>query len=176
MVPTPNLDSSDIFPRISSTRFLEIVRPSPVPPNRLAVELSACEKGLNSFWRISSSMPMPVSSTVKCTSSISCVSRLTLTRMVTLPSDVNLIEFVNRLVMTCLRRPGSPTTFQDVGSSMSSMYFRPFRLAAKDSILFTSFTTTDRSNCTSSMSNRPDSTLLKSSMSLITVSSPFALR
>lgn len=41
--------------------FLEMVKPRPVPPNRLAVDESACEKGRKSFLRTSSSMPMPVS-------------------------------------------------------------------------------------------------------------------
>ena len=41
VVPLSSLDSSDISPFIKSTKFLEMVRPSPVPPNRRAVLESA---------------------------------------------------------------------------------------------------------------------------------------
>ncbi|KAI7165145.1 hypothetical protein KC349_g328 [Hortaea werneckii] len=58
-VPTPSFDSNEILPCMSSTRFLLMVSPSPVPPNRRAVELSAWENGLKSRLRTSSSIPMP---------------------------------------------------------------------------------------------------------------------
>jgi hypothetical protein len=60
-----------------------------------------------------------------------------------------------------------PMTFQLLMLGMSSMYLRPLRSAANDSMLFTSFMTTERSNWTSSMSNRPLSTLEKSRMSFM---------
>ena len=48
-----------ISPPIKSDRFLQIARPSPVPPKRRVVELSAWEKAPNSFSWASADMPMP---------------------------------------------------------------------------------------------------------------------
>ena len=50
MLPTPGVLSTPIVPPISSTSCFAIVSPSPVPPKRLLVEASACEKG----WKIRS--------------------------------------------------------------------------------------------------------------------------
>ena len=57
--------SSPIDPPISSTRCLEIARPSPVPPVLLACTRSPWKKGVNSRSRVDSGMPGPVSATSK---------------------------------------------------------------------------------------------------------------
>ena len=89
------------IPRGFVLTFLQIVKPSPVPPNRRAVLESAWLKGLNNLLRTSSSIPIPVSSTVNNTSIDSSFSRLATTDSLTEPSDVNLMLFVRRLVRIC---------------------------------------------------------------------------
>lgn len=44
-VPIPLIERAVIFPPIRSTMFLEIARPSPVPPKRAVVPVDSCEKG-----------------------------------------------------------------------------------------------------------------------------------
>lgn len=46
--PTPSSDWTPMAPPMSLTNWREIDKPSPVPPNRLVDELSACWKGTNS--------------------------------------------------------------------------------------------------------------------------------
>jgi hypothetical protein len=45
--------------------LFEIVKPKPVPPNFLVVELSSCEKALKIFVWFSFKIPIPESSTAK---------------------------------------------------------------------------------------------------------------
>ena len=90
--------------------FLQMVKPSPVPPNRRAVLESAWLKGLNSLLRTSSSMPIPVSSMVNRTSIDSSFSLLATTDSLTAPTEVNLMLFVSRFVRICriLKGRGQP--------------------------------------------------------------------
>lgn len=69
-------------------------------------------------------MPIPVSCTEKLISTIvrgDLTSRFFFAENVILPSDVNLIAFEMRLMMTCVRRWGSPTTHSTSPRSMSEM-------------------------------------------------------
>ncbi len=65
VLPMPGSLSTQIRPPISSTSLAEIVRPSPVPPNRRVVEPSACSNGWKIVSSFSAGMPIPVSATAK---------------------------------------------------------------------------------------------------------------
>ena len=65
VLPWPSWLSAEIRPPISSIRWLEMARPSPVPPCRLVVDPSACSKGSKIKPSFSAGMPTPVSLTVK---------------------------------------------------------------------------------------------------------------
>ena len=62
--PTPGLLRTPTLPPMSSANCRQIANPSPVPPNRRAVEESACTNLLNSRGWVSASMPIPESVTV----------------------------------------------------------------------------------------------------------------
>jgi hypothetical protein len=62
-LPLPGSLSTQISPPIISTRRLDMVNPSPVPPYFLVVELSAWLKAWKSFPFCSSVSPIPVSRT-----------------------------------------------------------------------------------------------------------------
>lgn len=51
---------------MSSTRFLQITRPKPLPPNLRVVDASACVKRWNNCGRAWAAMPTPVSRTCTC--------------------------------------------------------------------------------------------------------------
>ena len=74
VLPTPGSLSTQIRPPISSTSLAEIVRPSPVPPNRRVVEPSACSNGWKIVSSFSAGMPMPVSATEKRRTTLSSPS------------------------------------------------------------------------------------------------------
>jgi hypothetical protein len=63
--PSPTRLSTPIWPPINSTSRLQIASPRPVPPKRLVVEASACEKRSNRRLTDSAEMPMPLSSIEK---------------------------------------------------------------------------------------------------------------
>lgn len=111
LVPCPSLLSKNISPCINSTRLLLMVRPKPVPPYLLAVDESACEKGVKSFFLVSSSIPIPVSSTWNSMIVVVGVSLLIFAVSATVPSEVNFMLFVNRFCRICLNLPGSPITY-----------------------------------------------------------------
>jgi len=115
LLPIPGVDDREIEPRISVARFLEIVRPSPVPPYNRAVDASPCRKGRNNLLRTCFSIPIPVSSMKKVTSMASSppcnrFTGLEETVIFTVPCVVNFRAFVRRFERTCLIRPGSPST------------------------------------------------------------------
>ncbi len=115
--PTSGVDWARMVPPISSVKDFVIASPSPVPPNRRVVELSACEKRSNNFWLCVSSKPMPVSSTsITKPGPIERADAVTLTR----PTDVNFTAFDIRLVMTWRRRTGSPRKSCFVGRVLSN--------------------------------------------------------
>ena len=65
--PRPASLLTPISPCISSTSCRQMDKPSPVPPYWRVMEESPCEKASNRRARCCSSMPIPVSSTSKCT-------------------------------------------------------------------------------------------------------------
>ena len=65
VLPCWTLLSTQIRPPINSTRLLEMVRPSPEPPKRLVVELSASVNRLNTLGNVSPGIPITVSCTEK---------------------------------------------------------------------------------------------------------------
>ena len=63
IAPPPGRSATPIRPFINSTSFLLMLSPSPVPPNRRAIDASACSNGANNLPFASSLTPMPVSRT-----------------------------------------------------------------------------------------------------------------
>ena len=63
VLPLPGSLSSQTRPPINSASLREIESPRPVPPCLRVVDMSAWEKGWNSFAACSRVMPMPVSRT-----------------------------------------------------------------------------------------------------------------
>ena len=61
--PSPGMLLIPIWPPINSTNCLLMAKPSPVPPKRLVVEESSCEKAWNNSFCRSSAIPGPVSRT-----------------------------------------------------------------------------------------------------------------
>ena len=69
-LPWPTSLSTQIRPSISATSRAAMASPSPVPPWRRVVELSACSNISKITGRFSSGMPIPVSLTAKCKSDV----------------------------------------------------------------------------------------------------------
>lgn len=88
--PLPAVLSTPTVPPISSASRLLIASPSPVPPKRRVVEVSACSKLRNRRSRWASSSPMPVSATSKRSSSSPLLRWATRARRVISPCSVNL--------------------------------------------------------------------------------------
>jgi two-component system response regulator FixJ len=63
VLPAPGVLSAPTSPPINSARRRLMANPSPVPPYRRVVELSACSKAPNSLESASGAIPIPVSST-----------------------------------------------------------------------------------------------------------------
>ena len=63
--PRPRSLSTQMRPPIVSTRWREMLRPSPAPPPRRANDPSSCTNGRNSRPSLSAGMPMPLSRTEK---------------------------------------------------------------------------------------------------------------
>ncbi len=94
--PVPGVLLTPMRPPISSTRCLQIMRPSPVPPWTRAVEVSPWAKGWNSSGRRSALMPGPVSETLKHSRGDSAEGSVQ-TRSETSPWLVNLMALDSRL-------------------------------------------------------------------------------
>ncbi len=62
-VPRPGSLSTSMLPPMNSTSLLEMLRPSPVPPYFLVIELSACENAANILPILCVFNPIPVSKT-----------------------------------------------------------------------------------------------------------------
>ena len=108
-LPRPSRLSTPISPPIIPTSRAEMLRPSPVPPKRRVVELSAWEKGWKMTASFSSGMPMPVSVTVKRRRVSAWLCDSAATRTTTSPRCVNLMALPTRLMSTWRTRPGSPS-------------------------------------------------------------------
>ena len=90
VLPCPGSARTPTSPCISVARFLEIARPSPVPPYWRVVEASACWKGWNSCRHCSGVRPMPVSLTSPYSSTSWSVCSRTCREMAMRPWGVNL--------------------------------------------------------------------------------------
>src|SRR5690606_11228214 len=110
--PGPSLAAS-IAPPCSSTRSRAIERPSPRPPWRRVLPLSACQKRSKTCGRSPGSIPSPVSVTVSNASVSLTDSRAS----TTLPRPLNFTAFVSKFQTTCWRRVASPCTSHAPSSS-----------------------------------------------------------
>ena len=107
---------------MASARRRTMERPSPVPPKRRVVELSACTKGWNRRLCCSSVRPMPVSATLMRSAWPPAVSSDSRTD----PVSVNLMALPRRLNRICCRRSGSPVTrsgtpARDIGGELEAL-------------------------------------------------------
>ena len=98
-----------MVPPISSTRFLVMAMPRPVPCILFTVDFSSLSKGVNSFLINSRLIPMPVSRTRRVISTrFSCprsaISRYSSTSP---PAGVNLMALDRRLIQICFQRTPS---------------------------------------------------------------------
>src|SRR5262252_2066420 len=103
--PLPGLLATVTSPPIMRASLRVMARPSPVPPKRCAVVLSAWLNSANSLACCSAVMPMPVSETDTSIQSRPFLTLLALS--LTSPSLVNLQALLKRLNRTCRRRMGS---------------------------------------------------------------------
>ena len=99
-LPSPTTLSSQMRPPISSTRRLQIVSPSPDPPNRRVVDESACVNRSNTLLMFSCAMPMPLSVTVNRSAVGAAGLPSSVTRSDTSPVVVNLIALPSKLRST----------------------------------------------------------------------------
>ena len=83
---------------------LVIASPSPVPPKRRVIEVSACSKARNRALFLSAAMPMPVSSTSTRAISVDGSKRAWIR---TWPRSVNLIALPSRFTTAWRSRVGS---------------------------------------------------------------------
>ncbi len=173
-----------MWPPMSSTSRLEMVRPRPVPPNWRVVDESACVKLSKMTSSLSAGMPMPVSETENSSvtleengvrvdlvpevdpSTPSSKSTLTpfptVTRRTTSPDIVNLSALPTRFRRICRRRCGSPTRSRGTSAMTLS-----WAVMATISEVFSMSST--RSNSTCSSVRLRASTLDKSRISLTRV-------
>src|SRR5439155_7948776 len=101
--PVPRLDSTHMRPPCISIIFLAMVRPRPVPPFVLVLELSACWNSSKTFCWSASEIPGPVSATE--TRKAPSATRASIE---TSPVSVNLIALPARFSSTWVSRRSSP--------------------------------------------------------------------
>ncbi|OFA08668.1 hypothetical protein DUPY_06260 [Duganella phyllosphaerae] len=167
-LPCPGVLSTPITPPMARTSCCEIARPSPVPPYRRVVLLSAWLKAWNRRRCCSALMPTPLSITANRKRSASGsgpgpVSRVTCSTIS--PRAVNLRALPTRLISTWPRRSGSPLRRAGTSGSAQATSSRPFSAARHENRSATWSSTSARSNGTLSSASLPDSILEKSSTS-----------
>ncbi|KAF5055013.1 hypothetical protein DSECCO2_382030 [anaerobic digester metagenome] len=91
--------STQILPPMSSTSFLEMASPRPVPPNSRVVEESAWAKLSKMASTLEEGMPMPVSRISKRQHGAPSSMTDSPTARVTPPRLVNLMALPSRLMM-----------------------------------------------------------------------------
>ena len=128
--PLPGSLSTPTSPPIMSTSRLQMDSPSPVPPKRRVMELSAWENGSNRRACLSLSRPMPVSMTAKRTYARSFSHRSRVTWTTILPSSVNLMALLTKLAVIWFSRAGSPNTWAGTSECTNSTISRFFSWAA----------------------------------------------
>ncbi len=124
--PLPCSLSTEIVPPISSTRRLEMARPSPVPPKRRVVDASTWLKEVKSRSIRSGGIPIPVSRTQSSSRYEPFPAASASTRTITSPASVNLTPFESRFSSTCRRRAPSPRIPAGTVSSMRQPSSIPF--------------------------------------------------
>ncbi len=163
--PSPSPLLNPTSPPIMSASARVIARPRPDPPNRRAVEPSACVKRWNSEACAAAGMPTPVSCTSKRTrrapSGPSCTVRPTSTP----PSWVNFTALPIRLNRAWRMRTGS-ARIQGSSAWTDACSCKPFRSASGRSIRTTLSTVSPMSIGSGESSRRPASILEKSMTSL----------
>ena len=168
-LPWPCTVCTPTSPPISRARRRVMARPSPVPPKRRVVDVSACSKALNRSPILSAGTPTPVSRTEKRSRSASVSAPISSQRSTTEPRSVNFTALLIRLSSACDTRVGSPRsrlgTPSDLSTSSSPLARArsATRAQARDSTA-----SIGKSVCSSR--SLPDSILLRSSTSLITSS------
>src|SRR5436853_1595846 len=95
--PLPTSLATAIAPPSSVTNRFAIARPSPVPPYRLVLDMSAWWNSSKIPWSSSLAMPIPVSRTITRTVRSSCHAEILIS-----PPSVNFTALLRRLRMTCL--------------------------------------------------------------------------
>ncbi len=146
-----------------------------MPPNFRVVDESACANGWNSRLRVSSSMPMPVSSTVSVTRVRPPPSGAVEPRTVMPPRSVNFSALPSRLNRICRTRVGSPISVSSDPGSTAPLSIRPLPAACAWNVLITPSIRPESENTVLSSSSRPASILEKSSTSSMMRSSACAL-
>ena len=119
--PFPGVLRPRMSPPSISARLRLMVKPSPVPPNRRVVELSACEKG----WKIaaicSAAIPTPVSLTSNPRRGLGLSAGVAIaTSKRTPPRSVNLMALPSRLMRIWRRRVGSLWMVSGIGPRHST--------------------------------------------------------
>ena len=165
--PFPGSDSTPISPPIISTSFLEMAKPSPVPPNFRVVVISACWKDSKRRPRCSGVSPIPVSLMVNLRSTSLPKSLCLRPITATSPFSVNFTALPSRLMSTCPIRNGSPLSVAGMDGSMSNTSSKAFSSALPRTKPETSFSIASTSNTICSISNLPASILEISRISLM---------
>ena len=174
VLPLPYSLSTHIFPFIISTRRLQIVNPSPVPPNLRVVDESACVKDLNSFPFCSSVNPIPVSLTENLSLILPSNIFSNSVEKTISPFSVNLTELLARFVNICPTLNGSPIRFNGTSGEIAKTTSSPFCCALYVTRLDTLSSTSSRLKSIFSIVSIPASILEKSSISLMIPSSACA--
>ena len=163
-VPLPTSLRTVIPPPMSSAIWRQMVRPSPVPPNRRVVVLSACTKGSNRVERASGDTPMPVSATERVRTLARAGTGASTVRE-TSPSLVNFRALETRLPISWRTRTGSPRQIPRASSRTSRTRLRPLAEATGSKVSKTSPAISVMSKGMSSRSSRPASIFDTSRMS-----------
>ena len=165
--PWPGVLSTQTWPSISSTSFLEMARPSPVPPYLRVVELSAWLNDWNNRSHCSAVIPMPLSRTQKCSSTCSPASAASSTPTTISPRSVNLAALLPRLTNTWPSRSESPTSAVGRSAEVANNSSRPLSSAFRPIMLAKFSSTSSSRNGACSMLILPASILEKSRISLM---------
>ncbi len=166
LLPCPGSLVTPISPSIISASRRVIASPRPLPPKRLVVDASACEKASNSVPCRSRAMPMPLSRTLNrsIAASLSLVRHST--RTSTDPTAVNFTALLTRLTSACINRVGSPARASGAPSA-STISSSPLRRAPSTTMATLRDNTVRSEKSTRSSSSLPDSIFERSRMSLI---------
>ena len=162
VVPCPSRLSTSTAPPSRSAQARVSDRPSPVPPKRRVVELSAWVKRWNSRPTCVGVMPIPVSDTRNATAP----SGSRATASVTVPFSVNLAALLSRFSSIWRTRVTSECMLPRSGAILSSRRL-PFLVTSVSTVAATSRTVAATSKSSAKTSILPLSTLLRSSTSLM---------